>query len=662
MRTTLVTLGWLRLWVLLWGLVALTGHAAPRLISVQVQPVSETETRVVYRFSERFLEPSIFTTQSPMRIAIDFPQAFNAAGKWPQDAPVGLVDSISAIEAQGKTRAVLTARGKVTYQSSRNDTEYRLTLTQPKKQASQAKTPGIEQIDFRRGENGEARIELELSHRDLLLDMARQGRELVVSVVDAQVPEKLRKRLDVVDFATIVKTIDLDNVDSNAEIRIDTLEDYDYLAYQADRQVIIELRKLEAPELQPEQTAEINYSGDKLSLNFQDIEVRSVLQLIADFTELNIVTSDTVQGNITLRLKNVPWDQALDIILKSKGLDKRLSGNVLLIAPADELAAREEVTAKSSQQAAKFAALQSELIQINYSDAAEVAEFLKSQSAAILSERGQVTVDSRTNSLLVRDTADKLVEVRRLIKHIDVPVGQVLIESRVVVANRDYGKDIGAFVFASKSDSTFLDGGTAFGGINFQSDDSRTGFGFSTAELPGGILLDLELQALESEGIGEIISSPRVITADRQEALIESGEEIPYVTCEIGDTDRGFRECEVEFRRAVLALRVTPQVTPDDKVLLTLQVQQDSRGETVLGLPAIDTQNVQTQVLVNNGDTVVIGGIYRQTKVDTTTRVPILGDLPLLGKLFTGVNNVNNRQELIVFVTPRIVKENLSLR
>ena len=649
--------------MLLLGMLSCSLVAALTLLGVSVTVVDDQHTEVVFRLSEAFVPPSLFTTKGPTRVVIDFDQVDSQVVKWPQAEPAGLVKNISTVAVQGRTRAVISAAEEgVEYQTSTTATEYRVLLSRTQDEVANDQAPSVLDVDFRRGESGEARLELALSHDDLVLDMTRQGRELIVTVVDATVAPELRKRLDVLDFATTVKTIDLDNVDSNALIRIDTLDDFDYIAYQADKRVILELRALDLDPVIAEQEAEIVYEGDKLSLNFQDIEVRSVLQLIADFTELNIVTSDTVQGNITLRLKNVPWDQALDIILRSKGLDKRQDGNVLLIAPADELAAREQVAAQSVEQAEKLAALQSELIQVNYSDAAEIGTFLQSENAAILSDRGQLTVDARTNTIFITDTAEKLEAIRTLVKRIDVPVGQVLIESRVVVANRDQGRDIGTFLFASKSDSTLLDGGNVFGGANLLSDDLRTRFGLTAAELPGGILLDLELQALESEGVGEIISSPRVITADRQEALIESGEEIPYVTCELGDANDGIRECEVEFRRAVLSLRVTPQVTPDDKILLTLQVQQDSRGETVLGLPAIDTQNVQTQVLVDNGDTIVIGGIYRQTKVDTTTKVPVLGNLPLLGKFFTGVNNVDNRQELIVFVTPRIIKESLSLR
>jgi type IV pilus assembly protein PilQ len=531
----------------------------------------------------------------------------------------------------------------------------------------------ISSLDFRRGTGGEGQVILNLADSDISVDLRQEGRKVIADFFGADMQDSLLRKLDVVDFGTPATTIQTSRMSDMIRVSIDTVNDFEYLAYQTDNMFTIELKPLTKREAEKLREDKNLYVGERLSLMFQDIEVRAVLQIIAQHTGLNLVASDTVRGNLTLRLQNVPWDQALDIILKTKGLDKRIDGNVMLVAPAQEIAAREKAELEASKQVAELAPLRTELIQINYAKASEIAVLLKAPENSLLSERGSVTVDERTNSLLVNDTADKLEDIRDLTNQLDVPVRQVQIESRIVTASSGWTEEIGVQWGTTKirSEATFSGSLAGSNDLNSQIGDGEANlgdtlnvslpvsnaagaFGISYANLSKGLLLDLELSALENENRGEVIASPRVITANQKEAMIEAGEEIPFQNA----TSSG--ATAVQFKKAVLSLTVTPQITPDDRIILDLTVTQDTRGEDTISGPAINTQQVTTQVLVDNGQTVVLGGIYQQRTNRDETKVPLLGDIPWLGWLFRTQSDVNAKQELLIFVTPKILKDNMN--
>jgi type IV pilus assembly protein PilQ len=458
---------------------------------------------------------------------------------------------------------------------------------------------------------------------------------------------------------------------------ITPMGEYEYIAYQTDNQFTIEVRELTKEEVEESKKDEFGFSGERLSLNFQDIEVRSVLQLIADFTGLNVVVSDTVRGSLTLRLKNVPWDQALDIILKTKGLGMRQTGNVMLVAPSEEIAAREKLELESKKQIEELEPLYSEYIQVNYAKASDLATLLKSADTTLMSDRGMVTTDQRTNTLLVQDTAGKLVQVRQLVARLDIPVRQVLIESRIVIANNDFSKELGVR-FGLNKETNFNDGNniisvggtrpSVVGGVldpevsgadgllvDLGAVGASSSIGMAIGKV-GSYMLNLELSAMEAEGQGEIISSPRVLTSNQKTAVIESGTEIPYQQA----TSSG--ATSTSFQKAVLSLTVTPQITPDDRLIMDLQITKDSVGEfSVDGIPSIDTNEVDTQVLVDDGETLVLGGIYEQIKRNEVDRTPFFGELPLVDWMFKKTLNQDDRAELLIFVTPKIVKEELNI-
>jgi type IV pilus assembly protein PilQ len=463
--------------------------------------------------------------------------------------------------------------------------------------------------------------------------------------------------MDVLDFATPVKTIDTYPKGENVHMVITPGGDYDYIAYQTDNQFTIEVRKLTKKEVEDKKKDELGYSGERLSLNFQDIEVRSVLQLIADFTGINVVVSDTVKGSITLRLKNVPWDQALDIILKTKGLAMRRTGNVMLVAPSEEIAAREKLELESKKQIQELEPLYSEYIQINYAKAEDIVKLLKSGDTRLMSERGMATTDSRTNTLLVQETAAKLAEIRKLIAQLDVPVRQVLIESRVVVADKNFAREIGV-TFNLQKETTF-DNGNQFANGNFTATlpaaSSSTLFDFRYGKI-GSHILDLALNASEAEGHTETISSPRVLTSNQKPAYIEVGSEIPYQE----KTSSG--ATNIAFKKAVLSLNVTPQITPDDRIIMDLKINNDTVGEkAVNGVPIIDTNEVTSQVLVDNGETLVLGGVYTEKNINSENRTPVLGEVPVINWLFKHTDKSHKKQELLIFITPKIVKENFHI-
>ncbi|MEX2517651.1 MAG: type IV pilus secretin PilQ [Gammaproteobacteria bacterium] len=645
-------------------------------------------------------DPMHFTIDNPARIALDFPGTSLNLDEKTRSIGIGRADSVSAVEAGGRTRVVLNLLQMVPYEVKTSGNSVVVTIesaspeapvrsstvqtTQAQRSSSTAAGASLENVDFRRGEQGEGRIIITLGDPATGVNMTEQGGKVVVDFLDAGLPEHLNRRLDVLDFATPVKEIDTRPHSGGTRMVINmATADYDHLAYQANETFTIEVKPLTPEEKELQRKDEFGYTGERLSLNFQNIEVRAVLQLIADFTELNMVASDAVTGNITLRLKNVPWDQALDIILKSKGLGMRQSGNVIMVAPQEEIAAQERLELEAQQQISDLEPLRTEFVQINYAKAEELANLIKAESSNLMSERGEVTVDQRTNTLIIRDTSSSLQSIRSMVAKLDIPVKQVLIESRIVNADETFAKDLG--VKFGYSRNTTLTGGTssdnlfgvAGGGIPGDTDfDGTTSFNTDGLEnyivsLPvtnpagalglavgriGSYLLQLELSALLAEGRGEDIASPRVITANQREAIIESGVEIPFQEASSSGATT------VAFKKAVLALRVTPQITPDDRIMLDLTVNQDTRGSPeVLGVPPINTRSVSTQVLVDNGETVVLGGIYTQVERQQSDRVPFFGDLPYLGALFRRTGVESSRTELLIFVTPKILKEEVRI-
>jgi type IV pilus assembly protein PilQ len=645
--------------------------AGNTLQAVDFAALPGNKAQITLTLSQAAATPLSFTIDNPARIALDFPNTNNGLTDRSQAIGIGMAESMTVVEAQGRTRVVVNLVDMVPYEAHAEGNKVIVTLQsagseQSAAQAAVASSAGgatdrLDNIDFRRGEDGQGRIIVSLSNPSIPVDMQQEGGKIVLDFYRTELPQDLERRLDVMDFATPVKTIDTYTKGSNVHMVITPMGEYDYLAYQSDNQFTIEVKALTREEAEERKKDEFGYSGERLSLNFQDIEVRSVLQLIADFTGLNVVVSDTVGGSLTLRLKNVPWDQALDIILKTKGLAMRQTGNVMLIAPSEEIAAREKLELESQKQIEELEPLYSEFIQINYAKADTIAGLLKSPDTSLLSDRGMVTTDERTNTLLVQDTAAKLVEIRKLVARLDIPVRQVLIESRIVVANNDFSRDLGVRFGMRKSgsinDKDYSIGGS--GPRNLLVDlpvASTSTLNLSLGSLGDSFLLDLELTAMEAEGHGEVISNPRVLTSNQKAAYIETGTEIPYQE----STSSG--ATSTSFKKAVLSLQVTPQITPDDRIFLDLIVNKDSVGEeTSDGIPTIDTNEIGTQVLVDNGETLVLGGVYEQENRKTVNRVPFFGELPLVDWMFKSTIRTNNKAELLIFVTPKIVKEDLRI-
>lgn len=688
---------------LLLFMMAMTAYAQNELQDIKVASLPNDEIQLSLQFANPPTEPLAFTIDNPARIALDFPGTNSALESRFQNIGIGIAQSVNAAEAKGRTRVVVNLSRMEDYVTKVSGNNYILTIgsssvsvassqsttspTSPTQSySSNVSTSGnnINNVDFRRSEDGAARIVIDLSNPNIPINLSEQGGRVIVDFANTSLPNNLSKRWDVVDFATPVKFFETfaDGANTKMIISPDASKEFEHLAYQSDNQYVVEVRAL--PEEVVEQRKKDVFEGERLSLNFQDIEVRSVLQLIADFTNLNMVVSDAVSGNLTLRLKNVPWDQALDIILKTKGLGKRENGNVIYVAPSEEIAAREKLELEAQQQVQELAPLRSEFIQVNYARAGDLAALLKSSENTLLSERGNVTVDERTNNLLVQDTALKLNELRRLVERLDVPVKQVLIESRIVNATDDFQKQLGVRFGVTNIDDNFdgRDGniGVVSGDLNATTDaingddlelDERLNvnlpvagaagsIGLALAKLPLGLLLELELTAAQAESRIEIISTPRVIASNQTTARIEQGTEIPFQS----STSSG--ATDVEFKKAVLALEVTPQITPDDRVSMKLKVTNDSQGENVPSgfggfIPAIDTNEVETDVLVDNGQTIVLGGVYTQSTTDSITRVPFFSDLPFVGVLFRSTNVEDDKSELLVFITPKIISEDLKL-
>jgi len=654
-------------------------------------------------------KPQMFTTDNPARIALDFFGMSNGLDSKTQAIGIGMARSVTAIEAGDRTRVVvnlieatghdivvngnqleITIKGGARVAASRAGAAATATrATSSTRGATVQSADSLRNVDFRRGDGGEGQVILTLGNPAAAVDLREEGGRVVLDILNTSLPESLMRKFDVGDFATPVKQFEVTSQGENVHVEIMATGEYEHLAYQANDLFTVEFRALTKEEKEEIQRRKETFTGERLSLNFQDIEVRAVLQLLADFTGLNLVTSDTVAGNITLRLKNVPWDQALSIIMKTRGLSMRQNGNVLLIAPTEEIAAREKLELESQRQIEELAPLFSEYIQLNYAKATDIQKLLKAEGNQLLTpDRGNVTFDERTNTLLVRDTAAKLDDIRRLINRLDVAVRQVLIESRVVIANDDFAKDIGVRFGLSthlKQDGNFLDingtqdgyiGGTA--GLHEGTLESPTGSGTDglLVNLPqtlstsrggainfiagkvGSYLLQLELSAMQQEGKGEIVSSPRVVTSDQSTAVIKQGIEIPYQEASSSGAT------SVSFKEAVLKLEVTPHITPDDRVIMDLNITKDNPdfSRSVLGVPPVDTRAIETSVLVENGETVVLGGVFERTESSSSERVPFFGDLPYVGFMFKQQLRTDENRELLIFVTPKILKETLSAR
>jgi type IV pilus assembly protein PilQ len=695
MRTPQIVRGFLRVLVL-W--LAGTGMALAQANSIEAVDVSQQGGKIVLRITTKSplhtLPPS-FTVANPARIAFDFAGTVNALGRSSQDISQGELRSMNLVQAPDKTRVVLNLRRPVAHEVALDGRSVVVTIAAAAAEAGDkvahfAEGRGeskhaIRDIDFRRGRTGEGRVVVDLSDTTTGIDIRQQGQNIIVDFLKTALPDNLRRRLDVVDFATPVQTISTFQQGENVRMVIEPRGQWDHNAYQSETQFVVEVKPV-APDATPKKG---QYVGEKLSLNFQNVEVRAVLNVLADFTDLNIITSDSVGGSITLRLKDVPWDQAMDIILQTRGLDSRRNGNVIWIAPRDELATREKLALEAAQQITDLEQTRTEAFQMNYQKAGDVAKLLSDRTQPILSKRGSAVVDARTNTLFVQDTPTRLEEIRKLLAKIDIPVRQVMIEARIVEASDTFSKNLGVRMgllesgLASRNIAGGIRGpnigaelvntGQAMGvvagtpainGPGLNSNFPAAGLNSFNAGAISFILfnssltrfLNLELSALEADGKGKIISSPRVLTADQVEAVIEQGTEIPYQQA----TSSG--ATSVSFRKANLMLKVKPQITPDGNVIMTLDVNKDAPGATTPAGVQISTKHVKTEVLVENGGTVVIGGIFEQTERTDITKVPFFGDLPVLGRLFRNDSTTSQKTELLVFVTPRIVNERVTVR
>jgi type IV pilus assembly protein PilQ len=689
-------------------------QSANRLEGITFTTGAGNKVELTLRLSDNAPTPLTFTVDNPARIALDLPDTTVAMQSRRVDVKQGVVDTVNVAEANGRTRVVLNVDNLVPYETrvqgntivvsvggaggraassgAAVSTAAAAATSNTRSAAPVSGSRSVSNIDFRRGSDGSGRIVVELTDAKVPADLHQEGGRIVVNFAKTSLPENLMQRLDVTDFATPVNSVDALRAGDSTRLVIQASGDYEQLAYQSDNIYTIEIKPV--VKLPPELQDQKEYTGERLTLNFQDIETRAVLQLLADTSGQNMVISDTVGGNVTLRLQNVPWDQALDIVMRTKGLDMRREGNVMFVAPAAEIAAREKEILTARQQVQQLAPLRTEYLQINYAKASDLSALIKSgQNNSLLSERGSVAIDERTNTLLLQDTSERLADIRRLVSTLDIPVRQVLIEARIVIVNDDYSRELGVRFGANVAvDHGGRDGGGIVGARNFAAPDgavlSRQPDGVDTPPtfavpavadrymvnlpvanpagrlaltlLDSDYIVDLELSAAQAEGRGEIISSPRLITANQREATIEQGVEIPY------QESSSSGATTTQFKKAVLSLKVTPQITPDNRVILDLTVAKDSVGQLVASatggfVPSIDTREIVTQVLVNDGQTVVLGGILETERRDAETKVPWLGDVPVLGRLFKTTSKTDNKDELLIFVTPRILREGSSL-
>lgn len=659
-----------------WGV-----HASQlEAINYNVLPGDKVQLRMTY--SDVPPTPQEFTTANPARISMDFAGVDSGLNFKTKDIGVGVVNSVTAIQAQNRTRVVINLSELVSYNSQIEGTDYVVTLDQGSVAGSSDSKPSrtssyssdseydISGIDFRRGINGEGKVIVNLDDPYVSVDLRQEGTTVIADFMGADIAPEFIRRLDVIDFGTPAQIVETTARGNTVRLSIRANDRFEYLAYQANNQYTIELKPLTQQEISKREREQPKYTGEKLTLQFQDMDLKAILHTLGDFAGINIVISDDVQGSMALNLVNVPWDQALDIILKSKGLGKRQEGNVMMIAPADIIAQREQQELEANKQQEELAPLRTELIQINYAKAAEIAAILQaglgastdsaasSKPVGILSERGSVTIDQRTNTILVQDVATKLEDVRRLVGQLDIPVRQVLIEARIVTADDGFARDLGARFGVSDVMNTGEVNGDF--NVNLPIANPAGSLGLSFARLQDGIVVDMELSALESENRGEVVASPKVITANQKEAYIKAGEEIPYQQSSGGASG----STTIQFKEAVLELRVTPQITPDGNVILDLKIVQDTRGDALIfdgvaAAPAINTQEVGTQVLVKNGETIVLGGIFQHRTTYDESKVPLLGDIPLLGWLFKNTQREDTKQELLIFVTPKIIEQGL---
>lgn len=683
--------------------------SANTLEDIRFSELSAERFEIKMSFAETPEEPAGYTIEKPARIVLDFAGTSSALEQ--KKFPLSFENSKSAVVlgTEERTRLIINLESLTTYSSRVDGNVYTVEVGSKhvdsylKETAQLTGSVGSEQkrgdvavtgIDFRRGEEGEGKVIIALSESDVGIDVDQTAEGVFINFSNVWLPQDLRRRLDVVDFATPVSFVDTSYDGSRAVLKIEVAGEYDYLAYQADSEYVVSIKPLTAEELEEKKT-KFAFVGEKLSLNFQDIEVRSVLQLIADFTELNLVASDTVSGRITLRLDNVPWDQALNLVLKTKGLDKRQIGNVLMVAPAAEIAERERQELETLKQLEELAPLRTEYIRVRYASASEMFTLFEGGSGSgsgggeggsqstgtVLSERGSAIVDERTNSIIVTDTEERISNFKKLIEQLDIPIRQVLIEARIVIANNSFQEELG--VRWSAVQATTSKGGQhghntsgameSLDGDNFDDDTGAwtvpldqasmvdLGVNNPTGQLTMGLftdngLLALELSALEDSGHAEIVSQPKLITGDKQLATIESGTEIPYQEASAsGATATSFKE-------AVLKLEVTPQITPDDRIIMDLKINQDTVGDIDLasGIPTIDVTELNTQVLVGNGQTVVLGGIFQTENSESVSKIPVLGDIPYVGRLFRKDVQIEKKRELIIFITPKILADSVA--
>ncbi|CAI8922060.1 Fimbrial assembly protein PilQ [Pseudomonas sp. IT-347P] len=634
-------------------------------------------------------QPKGYTTESPARIALDLPGVASQLTSKNLDLGSGNARTATVVEAKERTRLIVSLTQLAPYNTrvegnnlfvvvgqGASATAPRSAAVAPRTTAKAAapakafvpKSRAIRGVDFQRGTAGEGNVVIDLSDPTIAPDIQEHDGKIILSFARTQLPEKLRVRLDVKDFATPVQFVNAAVTADRTVITVEPSGTYEYSTFQTDNKLTVSIRPMTVDDLQKRNADRQAYVGEKLSLNFQDIDVRSVLQLIADFTNLNLVASDTVQGGITLRLQNVPWDQALDLVLKTKGLDKRKIGNVLLVAPADEIAARERQELESQKQIAELAPLRRELLQVNYAKAADIAKLFQSVTSAEakIDERGSITVDERTNNIIAYQTQDRLDELRRIVAQLDIPVRQVMIEARIVEANVDYDKSLGvrwggsiqnkgnwntSGVSNGSSTTIGTPGSTSTNSPFVDMGTVGNTSGIGIAFITDNVLLDLELTAMEKTGNGEIVSQPKVVTSDKETAKILKGTEIPYQEASSSGAT------SVSFKEASLSLEVTPQITPDNRIIMEVKVTKDEPDylNKVQDVPPIKKNEVNAKVLVNDGETIVIGGVFSNTQSKVVDKVPFLGDVPYLGRLFRRDVVSEKKSELLVFLTPRIM-------
>ena len=643
-----------------------------KITNIEVSSVSADKQIVKVSFDGPPPTPTSFSVNTPPRIAFDFANTSNQAGKNSVQVNGAALRTINVAEGTGRTRLVFNLQKQAAYETSVDGNAYVITVDAAASGSAMAsssssskantaqfsdnkvssKRDGIQDIDFRRGNNGEGKVVIDLSSPNIPVDIRQQGKNLIVEFTKASLPKNLERRLDVTDFGTPIQKVETYTHGDSVKMTIEPKGQWEYSAYQTENRFVIEVRD-EAANKDKTGAVKPNYKGEKLSLNFQSVEVRTVLQVIAEFTGLNIITSETVGGSLTLRLKDVPWDQALDIILQAKGLDQRKTGNVMWIAPRDELAAKEKAELESRKQISELEPTRTEYFQLKYHKAEYMKEILADEKQKILSPRGSAVISPRTNQVIVQDIPSKLEQIRDLLSKIDIPARQVMIEARIVEARDGFSRNLGVKwnALVAKDPDNRLSGG---GDVNLPAAGATGTVNLLLSGASG--LLNLELSAMEADGNGKIISSPRLVTADQTEAIIEDGQEVPFSS----SSQNG--ATTTEFKKATLSLKVTPQITPEGNVLMDVQINKDSIGVITLNGPAINTKQIKTKVMVENGGTVVIGGIYTQDTSDDVSKIPLLGDIPAVGHLFRNTAKVNKKTEMLVFITPRVLTSDLTLR